>query len=346
MKRIRIVPYLFLAMLMVACSTPYQVRQIDVLRPAAYTLPSNVKNIVLVDNTLPYRNKGVHTVEVGGRVSSIDSFYNDRMPAILLQGLQQELLNRGFFANVFIDTLSQKQPWIHRSNSLSQKQIDEVGLRYGADAVLSLDDYAYATSLQVTQPEFNWYFSLLSANMKSLWRFAALGNPNQGTFEVQKDTLFWSGEGLTPDLSVQDFPDYGTILSSLADFAGYNFANQITPYWEPVSRVFFADGNEFFINAAAWTQKDNWDEAIKIWGYIFQNGKPIEKARAATNLSYALEMKGEIDEAAIWCAKGLAIYDTLRGKNIEKEKAQVGVFFKELLKRQQDIARLKKQMGQ
>ncbi|MGV8829682.1 MAG: DUF6340 family protein [Breznakibacter sp.] len=346
MKKIRIVPYLFLVMLMVACSTPYQVRQIDVLRPAAYTLPSNVKNIVLVDNTLPYRNKGVHSVEMAGRKIAIDSFYNDRMPAILMQALQRELQNRGYFANVFIDTVSQKQPWIHRSKSLSQAQIDEVGLRFGADAVLSLDDYSYATISQVTQPEFNWYFALLSANMKSLWRFAALGNPNQGTFEVQKDTLFWSGEGLTPDLSVMEFPDYGTILSSLADFAGYNFSNQITPYWEPVSRVFFADGNEYFVNATAWTQNDNWEEAIKIWGYIYQNGKPLEKARAATNLSYAQEMKGQIDEAAIWCAKGLAIYDTLHAKNIDKEKAQVGVFFKELLKRQQDIARLKKQMGQ
>ena len=132
----------------------------------------------------------------------------------------------------------------------------------------------------------------------------------------------------------------------MAGYAGYNFANQITPYWEPVSRVFFADGNEYFVNATAWTQNDNWEEAIKIWGYIYQNGKPLEKARAATNLSYAQEMKGQIDEAAIWCAKGLAIYDTLHAKNIDKEKAQVGVFFKELLKRQQDIARLKKQMGQ
>ncbi len=346
MERLRFIPLIVFILMMAACSAPYQIRTIDVLRPSAYTLPPNVKTIVLVNNTLPYRNERMNLIDLEGKEAPVDSFYNDRMPVIMMHALQKELQNRGFFTNVLIDSVSQKQAWIHRSNSLSQSQIDAIALRFGADGVLSLDDYTYSTLLQIAQPELNWYFAMMSADINSLWRFSAIGNPRQGTFEVQRDTLFWSGEGLSPNLSVHDFPDYGTIFSNLANYGGYNFANQITPYWESVSRLFFADGNEYFVNAALWAQKENWEEAIKIWNFIVQSGKPIEKARAAVNLSYANEINGSIDEAAVWCAKGLAFYDTITTKNIIKEKNQIVLFFKELLTRQQDIARLKKQMGQ
>ncbi len=346
MERLRLIPIIAVILLLVACNAPYQIRKIDVLRPSSYTLPSNVKRLVLVNNTLPYRNEQMNLIELNGVVSPVDTFHNDRMASLILQSLQAELQERGFFTQVSIDTLSQKKSWIHRSNALTPSQINDIALRAGADAVVSLDDYSYSTLLQITSPEPNWYFALMSAQMNSLWRFSAVGNPNQGTFEIQKDTLFWSGEGLTPDLSVRSFPNYGDIFSSLASYGGYNFVNQITPYWESISRIFFAEGNEYFVNAALWAQKENWSEANKLWNYVLQNGKPIEKARAAVNLSYAMEIQGFIDEAALWCAKGLALYDAVESRQAMKEKMQIGLIFKELINRQKEIERLNKQMGQ
>lgn len=338
--------FLIPASIFISCSTPYQIRNIDVLRPAAYTLPSEARTVVLVNNTLPYRSESLHTIRMGLRHQTIDSLYFDRMPALMLKSLREELLNRGYFNRVEIDTISYKSSLVRRGAPADQNMIDNSAIRYGADAVILLDDYTYSTLIKIDQPDFEWYFALLQAESKMLWRFAAVGNKSQGTFEVQKDTLFWSGEDNTPDESVRVLPEYGDALTELARYAGSKFANQITPFWENVARVMFSSGNEYFINAAQWVSKNNWEEASKLWNYIFNNGKTIEKARAAINLALYFEINGTIDQAISWCEKSLAEYQLLKSSRFNNEKNIVTLYLKELNDRDIEIGKLDKQLAQ
>lgn len=340
-------PLVLLTVLMLeSCSTAYQIRQVDVLRPAAYTLPAEVRSIVLVDNSLPFRSSAVHRIESNGKISQIDSIYYDRMPVEILIGLAEELQVRGFFSEIFVDTISRKSASDQRQKALTQAERDALALQYGAQGVLSIDDYQYQTNLQVTQPEWGTYFSVLTADNKTLWRFSAIGNQVQGTFGVQKDTLFWSGDGLTPEMTVQDFPDYYTILQQLGHYAGYRFANQMTPWWESVSRIVFTKGDEYFVNAAVWAQQENWDEAMKLWGYVFQNGNLINKARAAVNLAYGSEMQGHIEEAALWCSKALDIYDRNEKRYLKHESKLVKIYFADLINRVDEQKKLNRQLPQ
>ncbi len=337
---------LLMAATLASCSTTYQLRQIDILRPAAYTLPSDARSVVLVNNTLPYRSATTHRIVMLPEYATIDSLYLDRMPVVIMESLKKELINRGYFDRVEIDTISIKDPQSKRMAAADQNTINNMAIRYGTYAVLLLDDFSYETLLQIDQPEYGWYFATLTADSKTLWRFSAIGGNTIGTFEVQKDTLYWSGEGNSPQLSTANIPNHLSVLYELGKYAGSRFANQITPYWESKSRVIFTSGNGYFMNAADWASKNNWDEASKLWNYIYQNGKTIEKARAASNIALAMEMEGRIDEAAIWCALSINEYDKIKSSYAAQEKIIIARYFRELHQRQEEVKKLKKQLNE
>lgn len=330
--------------LVASCSTAYQIRQIDVLRPASYMLPDDVHSVVLVNNTLPYRAVGNNIIEMGLRSSVIDSVFYDEMPVEIIKALQNELLNRGYFDYVYIDTISHKNYSDRRHTLLDSRDVSTTAMVYNADAVLSLDDYSYGSVIQLNQPEYGSYCALMAAYSKMLWRFNAPGNVDAGTFEVQNDTLFWSGDGISPELSVREMPSYDFAMSNLSSYAGAKFANLITPYWERVPRLIFNSGNSYFIEASNWASKNNWVEASKLWNFVFVNGKQGEQARAAANIALAMEMQGSVDDAAKWCAISIDKYESLKSKNQQREKEIVVSYFNTLLLRQKEVERLNKQM--
>lgn len=329
-----------------ACQTRYAVHNFEVLKPALYTLPGEVETVLIVDHTRPFRGEAAVILRQGEETFPMDTIFNDEVPNILVRSLHEAIAGRNFFRRVDWDTASVRTLTDEPGQAFSAEEATRMCRAWNVDAILALDLVKYHALLDVTEPASSWYFTQLSSSVQSLWRFYRPSATRFGTFETRKDSLFWSGQGMTPVQSVAGFPSYLEAWEEVARLSALQMANWITPRWESESRKFTVWGNDYFEIAAALMSAGKWDEAEKNWGYVYANGTSTERARAASNIANSLEMKGLLDEALVWMNRAKAEFLSLTARRYREETQQTEEAILKMTARLAEIEKLNKQMGE
>ncbi len=341
---IRIVIALAFIITMFACQTSNSIIEYDVLRPAKYSIPPEIKSVVLVNNSLPYLEKNIHVAVVDDFIQPLDSVWYEGYADSVIHSLYRNLQSRNFFDTVYIDTLYRKKATSGMLNKISDWDMQGIYNRFDADAILSIDAYTYGTKVKVeSYPES--YYSTMAMYGISYWRFHDRFQQDPIFEDVQNDSIYWHGSGDMVETSVMRFP---SILEGLKDFSYYigeNFVDEIVPKWEGVERDLFLTGHPYFISAAEWLSKNNNDEAKKLWGYIFEHGKPIDKARAAHNIAIILEKEDDIYNAMKWAYNSYDAYKLSSGALYKTELNDSKRYYIYLSQRKQELEKLQIQMG-
>ncbi len=335
---------LILSLFLISCSS-YEQLSIDTLQPAKYSFQPEIKSVVLVDNSLAYRNKGVHSISLPSESYSIDTIWKDDFPKVVLDGLKNELDHRNFFDTVYVHEVSLRRAGLSDSTFISWNLIDNLCKKYNAEAVISIEGYLYQTNIKVENMFDGNMYGYLDASSALLYR--AYNNLNHSIIlkELGKDTISWSvyGSGLT--YIAQNLPSLRNSLEDLANYMGQKIADDIAPFWETEKRIFYNSGNLYFLQATEYIRNNNWGEAIKLWKYVFEHSQKKVKARAAYNLALASEVQGDYESSEYWINEGLSVISDLSGGQAKIEKKRLSLYSVYMKQRLKVVEELKIQVG-
>jgi len=319
--------------------------QFDVLRPATYSVPPEIKSVVLVNNAFPYNPEKAHIASVDGEKVLLDTIRVDSLASIIIQQLKEDFDLRRFFDTVYVDTTQYNtfksgKPY----KPLEQSQIINICNQYGADAVLSVSAAEYGSNINVEDMGVE-YFATMDVYGMIYWRLYDGYSTKALHAKVQRDTLFWSGVGADVNASVSLFPRIKDATIELGHYLGANYVDVLVPYWEPVERKVYIAGNQHFVNAVDWLNKDNRFEAEKLWGYVYAHGKEREKGRAANNIAVSMEARGELDLAMEWAYKSFEAFGKVGFMLNSEEMRTSKDLYLDMVRRQRDRKKLDEQIG-
>ncbi|SFE90035.1 DUF6340 family protein [Thermophagus xiamenensis] len=348
MYRIKNWFYFVIALLFSGCVS-YSTIGIDVLKPAGVEIPVEIASVVLVDNSPGYfkSDTGIHKIILPGRRAyTVDTIRFKDFGKVAVLTLAEALKDKAFFDSVYVYPGKPVSNSRDKNNfSLSEEVVDSLCNRFNAQGVISLDYYDYNTVLRVDKSS-ELYYSTLDARSRTRWTIYNGLNGGKVDVYVQRDTIFWDAADYSMNSSVAHLPQYRDALKMAAQNAGVKYADYVAPSWELQSRRFYIKGHPLFYKASEMVSEGKWEEAGRIWYYVYQNGKGKQKARAAFNLALSKEMQGDFLEAAAWAWKGLEEYQNLKSLSANQAEKDFCKFYYMLLaRRMQEKKKLDAQYG-
>lgn len=318
---------------------------LEVMRPAAYSVPPDVLSAVVVDFSFPYRGDSTHVINISGKTTVLDTIWVDDFGMRVAESMAFELDNRAFFDSVFLHPVSLNRPPAGRPDlPLSPYQIGKILEEYNAQAIIALESVEYRTRFKgANVGEF--YYASLDANSRLLWKIYDVQGQTMDAY-IQQDSIFWDNSDA---LNANDFnaiPSLWHALESLADFMGKYYPDRIAPYWESQRRSYYSTGHHLFSRANDLLRANNWDHAARVWYYVFDEGNKRQKAMAAFNLALSFEVVGDFVEAAAWAEVSKNIFgemSTFRVSSLDKIRSVM--YTEELNERIRETQKLEEQVG-
>jgi hypothetical protein len=344
-KALRYFLYFTFGAVLSACSS-YTAIHFEALRPAVYSVPPEIKSVVLVDNSIEFPDTMVNVILVNEEIVKVDTTKVPDYPKNVIKIVGGELSKRMFFDTVYVDTLRHKS-FVRgkQTEELKPAQIDSICLKFGVDVIISLDAYRYTNNVSILNIADYEYYAAYDASAINFWRIYRCADHSVMNVHLQKDTIFWEGSGESMNGSVSSFPKFSDATHEIGSYLAYKYVDYLAPYWEEVTRRLYTNGNMNFQNATEWISKGNWKEAEKIWNYIYKNGSNYSKIKAAVNLAVAFERTGDIDNAIKWS------YNAYR-KMIEKPnvparmRVYIMSYYNDLTVRKREKRKLVEQLGE
>lgn len=331
---------LVLVSLLSSCSvTSYSAYSFEQLRAADYTLPSNVKKIVIAvtddaytDADMTYYRDSVTLQFPSSRLS-----YSHHIPGMVCNVFSEKMNSSDYMnASVCSIPIPANFPSALRDSILSANKADAMIL---VKKCLFSANYAILgmpTDFSVSEERANKLVSAIQADMSFI-----LPNGASRDFQTINDTINWQ-KSFDNDV----FPDYKEIYYCIAEQTGRHVAALLIPTWEKRHRAILGSNTKLMKDAVSWTDHDNWDNARNIWADVVLSGKPKDQARAAINMGLYYEREDNELESAMWFSKALDILqNNPKCKKMKSEERLAQRLFDRAIDRQHEKVRLVKQMN-
>ncbi|MCB9283938.1 MAG: tetratricopeptide repeat protein [Lewinellaceae bacterium] len=302
---------------------------LQVLQPADMRLPEHISTIATIDRSKPSNGfvnvlEGLFTGEaIGqdkrGRLSALDglTYSLTRTPRFQVKPTDVELegTNTG-------NNMAPPLPWA---------EIESICDRYGADAVLAIEQYDSDAIVSTRSFQEKYkdkegverfrtrYRADAALDVTIGWR---LYDPStkiiEDEFSVHLDENY-SANGDQERQARSNLPDPARRSFDLSYKAGQRYGMRIAPVWVPVSRAFFTSGKgiykETMKQAARMADSENWDKAVEVWTDLVSTADPKTAGRAAHNLAVSSERLGRLEEAVDWAEKAWLTYGNKTSRN-------------------------------
>ncbi len=330
--------------LITSCSS-VSTLQLDVLRPAQYSVAPEIWSVLIVDNAYPYRNDSMHVMITTKDTLLLDSLWLDSFSNIVVSEMEAALDLKAFFDSVYLHPIPLNLPPQGKPhNAVSADSIKLLLNNYDAQALISLESVEYRTQSQLIDLGAFYYVSL-DVNANLLWK---MYDENGYILDVylQKDSIFWYDYFNDSKKAVEAIPDFKDAVKTIARLTGQNYPLRIAPWWETVDREYFSAGHHLYQRANDLVKINNWNEAAKIWYHIYESENKKQKARAAYNLALSYEIRNDFQEAKAWAEISRNLFETLKSIQVsEIERKMAFKYFESLNERFAETEALHKQLG-
>ena len=329
---------------------------IEVLRPAKISVPPEIKNVIIIDNsisvadTLPEISKlplqRIEMSKVPYMLGKSFEPFVDTLSTVAINELLNELNRREFFDTVFIDIKSIKDSF----NYLSKKSIDKKYLFalkdiYNIDAAIVLDSFIYKPKFSIENlDELGSTYFTQKVSGAINWKFINMMDTTLMDNYVQQENLIWDYYIDNYQYLKKKIPKLNQSLHELADYMGYYYADRITPYWEPVERYYYKSLHGLFSYANKHVKNNDWSEAEKVWFYIFKTGNKLNSARAAHNIALSKEIQGQFRESVEWAYESYKGFKKIKNIYLIPYNRELDYYTKSA-QRFNDKKKLNKQIG-
>ncbi|MBL7700372.1 MAG: hypothetical protein JNK79_19560 [Chitinophagaceae bacterium] len=314
--------YLLVALSAVICSCSSTNRMsLSVLNPAPVTIPAHVKNVSIINRSLPLKENRVF--DAADKILSFEGAELDKEGSKAgVNGLVTELSRNERFTSVNVVNQTQfgnKVPSMFPT-PLTWDEVEKLCAENNSDALFSLEMFdtdskiSYsAQPVKVNTPFGNVPAIEQEANMlttvKTGWRIYDLRSKFVlDEFAVARHLNF-KARGINPVIAANALIGRKEAVKEVGARTGEGYALRVLPYWLRVSRDYYVRGTNNFGIAKRKAQTGNWDEAGKLWLQETNNGKRKVAGRACYNMAIISEINGNLDEAVRWAQKSYEDYN-------------------------------------
>lgn len=304
---------IIVTILVLSSCTQMLYTSIDVLRPARVYFPSEVRDILIINNTDSQPHNLGHTTEYFYKPVEKISINTDSLPLFALSSFQRAVNEKEFFNRVKLvtDNKLRNSKFIN-PKPLFKSDIDTIMRQNNVDAAISLNRIV----VQDVQAELNdeidnSFTAFLEAKYELHWSIYDLNSQNS-TSIITRDTIYWESKSYSQKKAQAGLPNRYDALIDGAVMAGEKAVEQFIPHWEKADRYFFTSTNSKFQAGIDSVYHMNWDGAIAIWENLYKKeSNAYTKARLANNLAVVYEIKGDIETAAEYADDALTSFNNL-----------------------------------
>ena len=294
---------------------------LNVVEPAPVTIPSNVKNVGVINRSMPTsETKGIDDIN---KVLTLEGVNLDKDGAQeSIKGLSDELLNNNRFTEV--KTLNDID---FRTSSLtpfpaplSWNIVKQICQETGTDALFSLEKFDTDTRVNYSSQKVDIKTPLgtipglehqvdVETIVKTGWRIydpSSMSVLDEYTYE---ESIVSTGRGINPLLAAAALTGRKEAVNEVSNKAGHGYAFRIIPYRVRVTRDYYVKGTDNFKIAKRKAQMGKWDEAGELWKKETENSNMKIAGRASYNMAIINEINGDLDSALKWAQKSYEDYN-------------------------------------
>ena len=303
---------------------------LQIMRPAAVTVPQNIKAIALVNRTVPEK-KGLNIIE---GVLTGEGIGQDREGVQkAMDGLSQvleesprftvkrttEALKNNFIAGGFTNPI----PW---------PVIGNICRRYETDAVLALEifdsDFVTTHASKVVEKKdsdgnvrkVTEYNAEGVASVKIGYRLYDLSTHTITDQQEISQNHKWSASGNSVKDALAHLLERRIAVNNVSYQSGRAYAQRIAPSWFTASRVFYKKSkkNPNLALGARQAAVGNWEEAAETWKQVLNNADMKTAGKAAYNIALSYEVIGDLQSAKEWASDAYATYNNKKARDYSR----------------------------
>lgn len=337
--------WLVLPLFLGACGTTSY--QMQLLQPATLTLPRDIKQVGLINRSLPDKGQGFLNVMEG--LITGESIAADREASTeCLHGLSAGLNNGPRFTAVIIEGLDLRGTGTRQfPEFLSWQRVEELCSQFRVDALIALETFDSDLALRESYADVERTIDKKKVVVREYYAEARM-NVNSGFTIYQPasqkiidrnvftDEMSWRGTGDSKQQALANLPSKRRALNESAVFSGHQYASRISPVWITASRDVYRKANDDFKIAARYIKQDNWPEAIAIWKRYTKDTDHKIAGRANYNMAVASEVEGNLSIAEEWAQRAWREY------GLKNARSYIAL----LQTRKYELERLKEQMDE
>ena len=272
---------------------------IDILRPAKVTFPTEVTNVVLINNSVVQSPDYGHTTQELNQRERAVNVPTDSLSIYALASLAEGLVEKEFFSSVSLEPNSiNTGTYFSVPTPPEREKIEAAATRNRAEGVISLNRILVNDKQGlVFDQEYNLFVGYLEAIYETQWSIHFPLKNQIYTYTV-KDTVYWESESYSRQRAMQGLPDRKSALIDGALITGEKSVNRFIPWWDKVDRYFFTSSRKALKAGMDSVYHKNWKGAIATWEQSLQTASgTMVRAQLSHNLAVVYEITGDIRQA-------------------------------------------------
>lgn len=293
---------------------------IEILVPAEINITKQIKHVGIINRTIPARKRKVVNF-LEGFISG-ESIFADRMGAEnCINGLAEKLNTSPRFNAVIIHGEMVRGTGTRTfPPPMNWRMVEDICRKYKVDALISLETFdsnihfdvkkKYKTKKIKTQDSGKKkkikvlkFYAHLGIDVNSGWRIydpSAKLIVDMNTFRDRKN---WRSSDYSRKDAVRGLPGKRDAINASGYNSGIQYGIRISPTWVNIRRDFYVKGDPGLKEAKRYVQTGDLENAIRIWEKLIVNTDQKIAGRAAYNLAFAFEIRGDFNKAYRWAKR-------------------------------------------
>ncbi len=321
-----------------------RVLTVETYEPARVTLPDNVQSLVVVNNVVQQPdNVGHNHLPIGHSQSERVEASSDSVAIFYTEALTQFLDEEEYFYLVFYyNEPLRNDTHFFQEQPLMPETMTRLREETGADAVISLDMLFIHTNKRDHFKQQGYTYSELTGKIKSTLRVYMPTMEGKIPTVHYEDSLRWEGFDIQDDRVYSEamIPSREEAMKILAVQAAEKMTRVFSPHWVRQDRWYYTSGSSLMRKGASLARRSKWPEAIAKWEtYYRTQSNKIDKAKAASNIAFAYEMKGDMEAAYTWAVIANDLFTEQTGTSALESRRSL-IYKNELNRRRENNNRI------
>ena len=286
----------FVLLLSMSSCVTYEKFSIEVLKPAKFSVPPEIRKVAFVSRNLKFENDTLQNYQLKNHKLVKDKIrFNTDSLALktCADTLAAKIMAQDRFDSILIVPVN---TWpttrIKNIRPAGPDWYQSISKNTGADGLILLDMFScfYGRTDEYSNPVVN----VITSN---IWSFYDVRRQKLIDRFAQIDTLYWDGTDEAGRYGKLKIPAKKEAIMLAAGVIGENYSKYILPSWTLVYRDIMTCCNPELKRAAGLAKKSKWEEATAVWQKFAENNNRRNRIVALYNLALASEMSGDVDQA-------------------------------------------------
>ncbi|MDR1982064.1 MAG: DUF6340 family protein [Tannerellaceae bacterium] len=309
---------LFLLTALLAACTSMRYIGIDTYNPAEITYPEGVGTVLVVNNALPQDPASGCEFKLLGVDQDTCRMQADSALFDLCRTLGKTIFETGFFHDVVLfEECTREDGFFLSDQKLTAEQVVSLCEEAEADAVISLDRMLFRMKKNVSAFAEGYVHGEIKVEVNAVLRTYLPGREQPMATLLVSDSLFW-GEYADNAGTLDDvLPPPDEALRTVGAYVGEKVYAYFVPHWASSIRWYYIGGfGTQWKEASALAANEKWEQAGERWQQINARATNWQaKAKSASNIALAYELKDEINTALEWAEKSYRLFEENKGND-------------------------------